>query len=519
MGKWMDGYLEKLEAKRLKSQQGGGQDRQEVQHSLNKLTARERMELLFDKGAFDELGALTRDARPPLDGKKRPSPGDGVVMGGGQINGRNALAFCLDFTVMAGGLGNDGVWMLADLVKKAGERNVPLIGMLDSAGSRISVKDGYTGLNGLGRLFRYMSQYSGVSPRIMMVLGPCTGPLAALPVMGDFRIFNEESAFLWLGGAMESDEAGTAEFHMEKSGQCDFVVDSDEDAIDKAKELLAYMPQNCWEMPPFVDSGDDPERREEAILDVMPENVKFTYDVHEIIELIVDNGEFLEVQEEYATHLVTGFARIGGYPIGIVANNPDEMSGVFEIDSADKYDRFMNFLDCFNIPIITMVDSTAYVPGDKWERLGIIRHGAKNLHSYSHLTTQKITVVLRRSYGGSNIVMGCAQMHPDVVFGWPCGEFAPTGPESIVEAIFHKELAKAEEKGGKEKRQEYYDMLLATVRERFNIMHHSMDWTSYYMVEEAIDPRDTRAKIYRTIVATLDKQEELPEKKRFIKPA
>ena len=254
-------------------------------------------------------------------------------------------------------------------------------------------------------------------------------------------------------------------------------------------------------------------------MDVMPENPKFTYDVHEIIEKIVDNAEFCEVKEDYATHLVVGFGRFGGHVAGIVANNPDEMSGVFEIDAADKYDRFMNFLDAFNIPIITLVDSTAYVPGDKWERLGIIRHGAKNLHSYSHLTTQKITIVLRRAYGGSNIVMGCAQMHPDVVFGWPCGEFAPTGPETIVEAVFHKELAKAEEKGGKKQRQEYYDMFVNSIRDHLNVLNLSVDWTSYYMIQEAIDPRDTRSKIYRAILATMDKHEDLPDKKRYIKPA
>ena len=229
-----------------------------------------------------------------------------------------------------------------------------------------------------------------------------------------------------------------------------------------------------------------------------------------------DDGAFFELQEDYATHLVTGFARFGGHVVGIAANNPDEMSGVFEIDSADKYDRFIMFLDAFNIPLLTLVDSTAYVPGDKWERLGIIRHGAKNLLSYSHLTTQKITIVLRRAYGGTNIVMGCAQMNPDFVLGWPTGEFAPTGPETVVEAVFHKELAKAKEQGNY---QQLYDSMVAVVRTQMSVLTLSQHWTSYYMLQEAIDPRDTRPVIIKALEATANKHEELPLKRRYIKPA
>jgi methylmalonyl-CoA decarboxylase subunit alpha len=206
---------------------------------------------------------------------------------------------------------------------------------------------------------------------------------------------------------------------------------------------------------------------------------------------------------------------MNGEVVGIVANNPDEMSGIFEIDSADKYDRFMNFLDCFDIPLVTLVDSTAYVPGDKWERTGIIRHGAKNLHSYSHLTCRKITVVLRRAYGGANIVMGCSRMCPDYVYGWPTGEFAPTGPEAVVQAIFHKELAKAKEEG---KYDEVYNAYLSILKEHFSVMN-SRSWTSYYMIQEPIDPRDTRPRIIRSLEATRCKHEVLPDKKRYIKPA
>jgi acetyl-CoA carboxylase carboxyltransferase component len=508
MGKWMDGYLEKLEIHRRESLTGGGQDRIDLQHSLGKLTARERIDKLVDAGSFDEIGSLVRDSRPAYDGKARPSPAEGVIMGFGKVNHRPVMLFSMDFTVMSGSLGDQAAWKLADLVVMAGKRRLPLIGMIDSAGERLSLRDGNSGVNGLSRLLRNLSLYSGVTPRIMLLLGPCAGTMAMIPALSDFLIINRDTGFLWLGGEVESEAAGTAE--------CDLIAESDEDAIDKAKELLAFLPQSCFEKSHPVETSDDPARREESLLDVMPDNPKFTYDIHGIIDKIVDDGEFFELKEEYATHLVIGFARFGGHVVGITANNPDEMSGVFEIDSSDKYDRFIMFLDAFNIPLLTLVDSTAYVPGDKWERLGIIRHGAKNLLSYSHLTTQKITIVLRRAYGGTNIVMGCAQMNPDFVLGWPTGEFAPTGPETVVEAVFHKELEKAREKGNF---QEFYDSMVSVVRQQMSVLSLSKHWTSYYMLQEAIDPRDTRPMIVKALEATANKHEELPEKRRYIKPA
>jgi len=265
-----------------------------------------------------------------------------------------------------------------------------------------------------------------------------------------------------------------------------------------------------------IESTDDPERREEALLEVMPDNPKFTYDMHEIIELIVDNGEFFELKADYAPNLIIGFTRFDGVAVGIVASNPEELSGIMEPDSSDKYDKFMMFLDAFNIPLVNISDTTAYPPGDKWERKGVIRHGAKNLHGYSHMTNQKITLVLRRSYGGSNITMGCSKMGPDYVFGWPTVEFAPTGPESIVQAIFHKELAKAREEGNYE---EVYNMFLTPLKESMSVMNLGRVYTTYYTVNEVIDPRNTRAYVVRALRASMDKHEELPEKRRFIKPA
>ena len=516
MGTWMDGYLEKLEANRRENLAGGGRERIEVQHSLGKLTARERIEKLADPGTFEEIGSLVRAPRSHFEELQKPSPADRVILGMAKVDGRAVMVYSMDFTVMSGSVGDQGVWKIAELMQMAGQERMPIIGMIDSAGSRIGFNKGSYGFQGMGQLLRNYCLYSGVIPQITLLLGPCIGPLAQVSTLSDFLIINRKTGFLWLGGEIESEDAGSAEFHMEKSGQCDLIADSDEEAIALARDLLGFIPQNCWESPSVIASADDPERREEALLEVMPNNPKFTYDMHEVIELIVDNGEFFELKEDFAPNFIIGFARFDGIVVGIAASNPDELSGIMEPDSSDKYDKFIMFLDTFNIPLLCMSDTTAYPPGDRWERMGVIRHGAKNLHGYSHMTNPKVTVVLRRSYGGSNIVMGCAKMGPDFIYGWPTVEFAPTGPESIVQAIFHKELAKAKEEGNYE---EVYNRYLIPLKESFSVMNMGKSFTSNYTVHEAIDPRDTRPRVIKAFHNALDKKEDLPDKRRFIKPA
>ncbi|MBW2284364.1 MAG: propionyl-CoA carboxylase [Deltaproteobacteria bacterium] len=505
-----------LAANERENLEGGGQTAIALQHELGKLTARERIDYLVDPGTFAELGSRARDPRNDSGELAKPSPSDGVVMGTAEITGRQVMVYATDFTVMSGSLGEQGVWKMAELMKMAGQEQVPIIGMFDSVGSRITFTRGFFGLNGLARLARNYCLYSGVIPQIALVLGPCTGPLAQIPVLSDFLIMNRNTGFLWLGGEIESEEAGRADFHMEKSGQVDLLADTDEEAMDQAKRLLEYMPGNCWKKPARTEPSDDPERREEALLDVMPDNPKFTYDIHEIIDLIVDDGEFFEIKEDFAPNLVVGFARFDGMAAGIAASNPDELSGVMEPNSSDKYDRFMMFLDSFNIPLVTMSDTTAYPPGDRWERLGVIRHGAKNLHGYSHLTNPKVTIVLRRSYGGSNITMGCSKMGPDFIYGWPTVEFAPTGPESIVQAVFHKQLAQAREE---ENYDEVYNYYLNMLRKRFSVMNMAKGFTHRYTVHEIIDPRDTRPRIIKALRAAAEKREEVPQKRHWIKPA
>ncbi len=516
MGQWMNGYLERLYENRRENVEGGGKERIKVQHGLGKLTARERIERLADPGSFEEIGSRVREFRVGLAGKESPSPSDGVVMGTAKVNGGTVMIYALDFTVMSGSLGDQGVWKIAELVQMAGQEQVPIIGLFDSAGSRISFKNGFVGLHGMGRLVRNYCLYSGVIPRIALLLGPCTGPLAQVPVLSDFLIMNRNTAFLWLGGEKKTAEAGSAEFHMEKSGQCDLIADTDEEAILAARRILGFIPQNCWKKTVIIPSDDDPERREEALLDVMPDDPKFPYDMHEVIDLIVDDGEFFELKEDYAPNLIIGFARFDGMVAGIAASNPDELSGIMEPDSSDKYDRFIMFLDAFNIPLVTISDTPAFPPGDRWERMGVIRHGAKNLHGYSHLTNPKVTLVLRRSYGGSNIVLGCSKMGPDFIYGWPPVEFAPTGPESIVQAVFHKELTKAKEEGNYD---QVYNFFLSILKEQFSVFNMGKLFTTYYTVHEIIDPRETRPRIIQALRATVDKSEKVPEKRRFIKPA
>ena len=517
MGQWMDGFLEKLDQVRQDNLASGGPEAIALQHKLGKMTARERIEYLVDPGTFMELGSVVRDLHETRgQGCDKASPCDGVVMGSAEISERQVMVYATDFTVMSGSLGAQGAWKIAELMQMAGQSRIPIIGLFDSVGSRIDFTNGFHGLHGFGRILLNYCLYSGVVPQIALVLGPCAGPLAQVPILSDFLIMNENTGFLWLGGEIETEDAGKANFHMEKSGQVDLLADTDEKAMDLVKRLLEYMPQNCWENPPRIKPTDDPERREEALLHVMPDNPKFTYDIHDIIDLIVDNGEFFEIKEDFAPNLVLGFARFDGRPVGIVASNPDELSGIMEPNSSDKYDRFMMFLDNFNIPMINLSDTTAYPPGDRWERLGVIRHGAKNLHGYSHLTNPKVTVVLRRSYGGSNITMGCSKMGPDFIFGWPTVEFAPTGPESIVLAVFHKQLAQGKADGNYD---EVYDHYLGILKEQFSVLNMAKEFSHAYTVNEVIDPRDTRPRIIKALKAAADKYEEFPEKRHWIKPA
>jgi len=504
MGKWMNGYLDKLAANRRENTDAGGAQRIELQHQLGKLTARERIEYLTDPRSFEELGSLVREFRFGLAGDAKPSPSDGVIMGLARVQGIPVMVYSLDFTVMSGAIGDQGIWKIAELVEMAGKQQMPVIGIFDSAGSRISFKNGYVGLNGMGRLMRNCCLYSGIIPQIALVLGPCTGPMAQVPVLADFLIINAKTGFLWWGGDIASDDAGSAEFHMQKSGQCDLMADSDEQAIDMVKQLLQFIPPNCWQKPAAAESTDDPERSEEALLDVMPDDPKFTYDIHEIIDLIVDNGEFFELKEDFAPNLVTGFARFDGMVTGIAASNPDELSGIMEPNSSDKYDRFLMYLDAFNIPLINLVDVPGYFPGATQEHAGIIRHGAKMLYAYAEATVPKITLALRKEYGGAVMGMCCVGMGVDLMLAWPIAQLVVLDTTAAVNLIFRKDIAAAENpEAFRQQKIEEYDY-------KYSNPYHA---ASNMLVDSVIKPRETRPQLIKALRMLKNKHRPAPNKR------
>ncbi len=518
MGDWMNGFVSRLEKVEEENQLSGGVEKIKQQHALGKLTLRERIDLLADDGSFCEWGGLVRELKPSrISGEETPgSACDGIIMGVCRIGGREVAVYGTDFTVMAGTIGNQGAWKIADFVSWAGKMQIPLMALFDSAGERYTLKRGDVGYDGFTQAIRNHSLNSGLIPQIALVLGPCTGLLAYAASLCNFLIMNKKTGFLSLGATLDNFRAGAANMHMETSGQCDIIANNDTDAIRTAKTLLTFMPQNCWQKTTQLPCEDPVDRTEEELLDIMPEDPRHTYDVHDIIDLIVDDGEFFELKEDYALHLVIGFARLNGETVGIVANNPDELSGVLEPDSSDKYDRFMSFLDAFNIPLITMVDTSGFVPGDKWEQKGILRHGAKLLHTYTRLTIPKITLQLRRSYGGGNIVMGARGMGPDIIIAWPTAEYAPTGAETVLQAVFNKELAKAKEEGNYD---EVHDALLTKLQNQFSVMTCAKFWTNLYTSHIVINPKTSRSVLIRALEQLRNKKFELPCNKRAIKPA
>ncbi len=518
MGQWMDGFVQRLQNLYSENALGGGEEKQDHQHALGKLTVRERIDLLFDSDSFMEAGGLTRDVQPTrVSGQVTPgSACDGVVVGFGRVDGRQVAVCGTDFTVFSGTLGNQGSWKMADFIGWAGKMRMPLVMMFDSSGERYTLKRGDVGFDGFSRVLRNLSTISGLVPTVGLVLGPCTGLMAYAANLCNFLIMNEKSSFMWLGGERQDENSGRGTMHMEQAGQCDLLVNSDEKAIAKTQELLSYLPTHCFEKAPVKEVSDPVDRTDDALLEVMPDDPRYTYDIHEIIELIVDHSDFFELKDEYAPHLVIGFARLGGQVVGIVANNCDEWSGVLEMDSSDKYQRFMTFLDAFNIPLLNMVDTSGFVPGDSWERRGILRHGAKLLHAYTRLTVPKLTLQLRRSYGGGNIVMGGRGMSPDLIVAWPTAEYAPTGAETVLQSVFNKELAQAKEEGNYD---EIHDRLLKILQDQYSVLTCANFWTNLYTSHVVINPKDTRPVLIRALEVLSGMKKTLPEHKRGIVPA
>lgn len=430
---------------------GGGPERIEKQHKAGKLTARERLERLIDPGTFIDLGRFVTHRATGFGMEKRKAYGDGVITGLGEVRGRKVAVYFQDFTFMGGSVGEMHASKIARLIQLALKMGIPLIGVNDSGGARI--QEGVDSLKGYGEIFYWNVMASGVIPQIVAIMGPCAGGAVYSPALADFIIMTKKS-FMFITGPkvvkaaigeeVTFEELGGAEVHARKSGVAHFITETEDEAIALIKRLLSYLPSNNLEDPPYMDTGDDPERQDEELNSIVPDDPMKPYDVREVIVRVLDEGTFLEVQEHFAPNAVVGFGRLNGHVVGVVANQPAIYGGSLDINSSDKISRFVTFCDAFNIPILTFVDVPGFLPGTHQEHGGVIRHGAKIIYAYSQATVPKITLILRKAYGGAYIAMGSKHLGADVVLAWPTAEVAVMGPEGAIGIIYKRELQQAE---------------------------------------------------------------------------
>jgi acetyl-CoA carboxylase carboxyltransferase component len=508
----MKSGLQKLNEARKRLLEGGGKERIESQHKRGKLTARERIDLLLDRGTFVELDAFMRHRASELGMAERDLPEDGVITGYGTINERLVFLFSQDFTIMGGSLGEVHAQKICAVMDQARKVGVPLIGLNDSGGARI--QEGVNALKGYGDIFYRNTLSSGVIPQITAILGPCAGGAVYSPAIGDFILMSKNAGMMFITGPqvikavtgedVSPMELGGADTHSKKSGLAHLVGEGDEEVLSLTRELLGYLPSNNLEEPPAVTSSDDPARKTPALLSVVPDDPDAPYRIKDVIHEIVDDGGFFEIHPNFARNIVVGFARIAGKTVGIVANNPAFLAGVLDINSSDKAARFIRFCDAFNIPILTFVDTPGYLPGVQQEHGGIIRHGAKLLYSYSEATVPLVTVIIRKAYGGAYIGMASKHLGADVVFAFPSAEIAVMGPEGAANIIFKHDIDEAEdpETARHEKIAEY--------RSRFA---NPFKAASSGYVDDIIDPADLRSRLAVTLRVFESKRAHRPKKK------
>ena len=507
-----DPRILELRAMREKILQGGGAERVARQHAKHKLTARERLDLLLDPGTFNEVDAY---ALPISDDQCLPVEkymGDGVVTGYGSIEGRPVYVYAQDFTVLGGALGETHSRKICRVMDMAARTGAPIIGLIDSGGARI--QEGVHSLGGYGEIFRRNAQYSGIVPQISLMLGPCAGGAAYSPALTDILIMVEKTSYMFLTGpeviktvtgeVIDADSLGGADVHLSISGTTHFTAASDQEAIALCREVLSYLPSNHIENPPHCPSGDDSERGDEALNHLVPMDSSEAYSMHEAIEHIVDQGSFLEMQAGFARNAVVGLARIDGYPVGVVAQEPMFMAGVIDIDAADKITRFVRLCDCFNLSIVTFVDSPGFLPGVDQEHRGIIRHGAKVLFAYSEAGVPKISVVTRKAYGGAYVVMSSKYLGTDLTLAWPSAEIAVMGPEGAVNILFRKQIDATDDPvAERERRVEDY-------RKHFLTPYMA---ASTGAIDEVIEPRETRSRLIAALAALREKYAPSPARK------
>jgi methylmalonyl-CoA decarboxylase subunit alpha len=504
--------LKELKNRERKAKALGGRERIEKQHKAGKLTARERLDLLFDAGSFHELDLFVQHRATLFGMDKVAIPAEGVVTGYGTVNGRPVCAFSQDFTSMGGTLGEMHAKKICKVMDLAMKLGVPIVGFNDSGGARI--QEGVDALSGYGQIFFRNSAASGVIPQVSAIMGPTAGGAVYSPAMTDWVFMVKGTGYMHITGPavikqvtgeeITSEELGGAMTHATKSGVCHFVCDSDAQAIELIKKLLTYLPSNNREAPPLIKATDDPSRVDPALDSIIPDEPNKVYNMRDVIQSIVDNGEILEPHYDYARNALICFARLNGRPVGIIANQPMHLAGCLDVNASDKITRFIRFCDAFNIPLLTIADVPGYLPGKEQEWLGIIRHGAKVLWSYSEATVPKITLVTRKDYGGSYLAMCSRDLGADFVFAWPTAEIAVMGAEGATPVIFRKEIETAPDPETKEREriQEYRDLL-----------YNPYIAASRGYVDEVILPRESRLKIIRALEFLSTKRERRPEKK------
>ncbi|MBN1108785.1 MAG: acyl-CoA carboxylase subunit beta [Bacteroidales bacterium] len=489
------------------------QKQAEKQHSKGKLTAQERISLLFDPGTFEEIDAFVTPATNPVEfGKVERTYGDGVIVGHGKINGRLVFAYAQDFTIMGGSLGFVHAKKIVKIQEMALKMGSPIIGMMDSGGARI--QEGVASLSGYASIFHNIISSSGIIPQISVIMGPAAGGAVYSPALTDFVFMVNHTSYMFVTGPnvvkevlnedVTSDNLGGAEVHARKSGVAHMIYDDEENTIMALKKFLAYLPSNNIENPPALSADESTPDVNEKLRDIVPDDPNKAYDVKDVINLIADKNSFFETAELFAPNLVTGFARLKGKTIGIVANQPKVLAGVLDIDSSTKGARFIRFCDSFNIPVLTLEDVPGFLPGADQEHSGIIRHGAKLLFAYSEATVPRITVILRKAYGGAFIVMNSKSLGGDFSFAWPTAEIAVMGPDGAVAILYRKELA--ESKNPAELKKELVKKYRDKIANPF-----IADELGY--IDEVIDPAVTRKKIISAFSALSNKWVKVPSRK------
>ena len=491
---------------------GGGQKRIDSQHQKGKFTARERINMLLDEGSFDEIDTFVLHRSTNFGIDKTKFLGDGVVTGSGTIDGRLVYVFAQDFTVFGGALSEMLASKICKVMKLAMEMGAPVIGLNDSGGARI--QEGINALSGYGDIFQNNILASGVIPQISAIFGPCAGGAVYSPALTDFNIMSKGTSYMFLTGPkvvktvtgedVTQEQLGGASVHASKSGVAHFAVDNEEEGIRLIRHLLSFIPQNNMEDAPCVEPTDAIDRVDDALNEIIPDQPNQGYNMYEVIGTIVDNGEFLEIHRDWAKNIIIGFARFNGQSVGIVANQPMVMAGALDSNASRKAARFVRFCDAFNIPLVTLVDVPGFLPGTGQEYNGVIVHGAKLLYAYGEATVPKITVTLRKSYGGAYIVMSSKHLRSDVNLAWPSAEIAVMGPAGAVEVIFAKEVAAAENpaEAAAQKEEEY--------RKAFANPYNA---ASYGFMDDVIEPRNTRFRIIRALEQLRTKKQINPAKK------